>query len=242
MDGEIVSNPVKFNVTQSPPSYLYYGNGQGLAYAQYLSITAPQANDLWIRGRQNWTQYLVSPVGTTLDLVGRVPLGGTGGFFESITNGTNAQRSRIYQFHQGYNSMKYRADEMGRHMLYFVVDNQPSNVIIIDVFAQAPSAQPPIYPTEAGQSEQSAPSPSTLQPSAAPSSGDTPVSILYPGKSAFQVYVDGALVGVGQNGVFNLSVQGGVNHVISIWDGFWMYENDIFFPAGVPKEIHVEGV
>ncbi len=28
MDGEIVSNPVKFNVTQSPPSYLYYGNGQ----------------------------------------------------------------------------------------------------------------------------------------------------------------------------------------------------------------------
>jgi len=39
-----------------------------------------------------------------------------------------------------------------------------------------------------------------------------------------------------------LSVQGGVNHVISIWDGFWMYENDILFPAGVPKEIHVEGV
>ena len=242
MDGEIIRNPVKFNVTQSPPSYLYYGNGQGLAYAQYLSITAPQANDLWIRGRQNWTQYLVSPVGTTLDLVGRVPLGGTGGFFESITNGTSAQRSRIYQFHQGYNSMKYRADETGRHMLYFVVDNQPSNVIIIDVFAQAPLAQPSIYPTAAGQSEQSATSPSTSQPSAAPSSGDTPISIHYPGESAFQVYVDGALVGVGQNGIFNLSVKGGVNHVISIWDGFWMYENDIFFPAGVPKEIHVEGV
>lgn len=242
MDGEIVSNPVKFNVTQSPPSYLYYGNGQGLAYAQYLSITAPQANDLWIRGRQNWTQYLVSPVGTTLDLVARVPLGGTGGFFESITNGTNAQRSRIYQFHQGYSSMKYRADETGRHMLYFVVDNQPSNVIIIDVFAQALSSQPSIDPTTAGQSEQYAPSRSTSQPSAEPSSGDTPVSILYPGESDFQVYVDGALVGVGQNGIFSLSVQGGMNHVISIWDGFWMYENDMFFQAGVPKEIHVEGM
>ncbi|MDQ1312546.1 MAG: hypothetical protein QG605_1085, partial [Euryarchaeota archaeon] len=32
------------------------------------------------------------------------------------------------------------------------------------------------------------------------------------------------------------------NQVISIWDGFWKYENDIFFQAGVPKEIHVEGV
>jgi hypothetical protein len=131
---------------------------------------------------------------------------------------------------------------MGRHMLYFVVGNQPSNVIIIDAFAQAPTPQSTIYPTATGQSEQYAPSPSTSQTSAAPSSGDTPVSIHYPGKSAFQVYVDGALVGVGENGIFNLSVKGGVNHVISIWDGFWMYENDIFFQAGVPKEIHVEGV
>ena len=239
MGGEIVSTPAVFDVTRSPPSYLFYGNGQGLAYAQYMSITAPQANDLWIRGRQNWTQYIVSPVGTTIDLVARVPLGGTGGFFKSITNGTTAQRSGNYQFHQGYNSMKYRADETGRHMLYFVVGNQPSNVIVIDVFAQAPMAQPSSYPTASGQY---APAASALQPSAAPSTGNTPVSILYPGKSAFQVYVDGALVGIGQNGLFNLSVQGGMNHVISIWDGFWMYENSIYFQSGVPKEIYVEAV
>lgn len=239
MSSEVVSNPVPFVITQSPPSYLFYGSGQGLSYAQYLSITPPQGNDLWIQGRHNWTQYIISPVGTTLDLVARVPLGGRGEFFESISNGTTFQRSGIYQFHAGYNSMKYRADEIGRHMLYFVVDNQPSNVIIIDVFAQAPLAQPGSYPIAGGQY---APAATAPLPSAPTSSGNTPVSILYPGKSAFQVYVDGALVGIGQNGIFNLSVEGGKYHVISIWDGFWMYENNIYFQAGVPKKIYVEAV
>jgi len=30
--------------------------------------------------------------------------------------------------------------------------------------------------------------------------------------------------------------------VISVWDGFWMFENSIYFEAGVPKEIYVEAV
>ena len=240
--GEIISNPARLDVAVAPPSYLHYGNGQALAYNQYLSITSPQANDLWIRGRANWTQYLVSPVGTTIDLVANVPQGGTGGFFESITNGTASQRSGIFQFHPGYNSMKYRAGEVGRHMLYLVVDNQPSNVIIIDVFAQAPTAQLSTYPITTTQAGQYTPVASASQSRAAPSSGNTPVTILYPNTSPFQVYVDGALVGTGQGGIFNLSVEGGKYHVISIWDGFWMYENSIYFQSGVPKEIYVEAV
>lgn len=241
VDGEIISNPVKFDITQTPPSYLYFGSGQGLSYPQYLSITSPQANDLWIRGARNWTQHLASPAGATLELVGNVPTDGAGEFFETISNGTTTQRSRIYQFQPGYNSMKYRPDEVGRHMLYFVVNNQPSNVVVIDAFAQAPTAQPATYPTATGQSGQYSPA-STARSSPAPSAGNTPVSILYPGKSAFQVYVDGALVGVGYNGIFNLTVEGGKYHMISIWDGFWMYENNIYFQAGVPQEIYVEAV
>jgi hypothetical protein len=33
--------------------------------------------------------------------------------------------------------MNFKAEEIGRHMLYFVVNNQPSNVVVVDVFAQA---------------------------------------------------------------------------------------------------------
>lgn len=241
-DSEVISNPVKFDIARSPPSYLHYGSGQGLAYSQYLLITSPQANDLWIRGARNWTQYLVSPVGVALELVGNVPSGGVGEFFESISNGTSIQKSRFYQFQPGYNSMKYRPDEVGRHMFYFVVNNQPSNVIVIDAFVQAPISQPSAYPAATGQSGQYIPAAPAARPSATTSAGNTPVSILYPAKSAFQVYVDGALVGIGYDGIYNLSLEGGKSHVISVWDGFWMFENSIYFEAGVPKEIYVEAV
>jgi len=35
--------------------------------------------------------------------------------------------------------MNFYADQVGRHTLYFVVNNQPSNVVVVDVFAQAPA-------------------------------------------------------------------------------------------------------
>lgn len=127
-------------------------------------------------------------------------------------------------------------------MLYFVVNNQPSNVIVIDAFVQAPISQPSAYPAATGQSGQYIPAAPAARPSATPSAGNTPVSILYPAKTAFQVYVDGALVGIGYDGIYNLSLEGGKSHVISVWDGFWMFENSIYFEAGVPKEIYVEAV
>ena len=37
--------------------------------------------------------------------------------------------------------MNYNADQVGRHTLYFVVNNQPSNVVVVDVFAQAPAGR-----------------------------------------------------------------------------------------------------
>jgi hypothetical protein len=33
--------------------------------------------------------------------------------------------------------MNFKADQVGRHMLYFVVNSQPSNVVIVDVFAES---------------------------------------------------------------------------------------------------------
>jgi len=72
--------------------------------------------------------------------------------------------------------------------------------------------------------------------------GDTPLTIYYPGPSNFQVFVDGVEVGVGSGGSFSTKVKGGTSHVISIWDGFWMYQNNVYFESGVPKMINVEAV
>lgn len=237
IEGEIISNPVGFDISQATPSNVYYGAGQGLPFAQYLSIMPSKTNDLWIRGTENWTQYLVSPVGMPLELVANVPSGGMGGFYETIQTETTSLKSKMYRFNQGYNTMNFRADQVGRHMLYFVVNNQPSNVIIVDVFAQAPQAQSSIYPVSTQQYASASQMPIT-----APSSGDTPVTISYSNPGNFQVYVDGAFAGAGAGGNFTFKVKGGMPHVISIWDGLWMYQQNIYFESGLPKIIYVEAV
>ncbi len=79
-------------------------------------------------------------------------------------------------------------------------------------------------------------------PPDASSLADTPLTIYYPGPSNFQVFVDGVEVGMGSGGSFSTKVKGGASHVISIWDGFWMYQNNVYFESGIPKAINVEAV
>jgi hypothetical protein len=135
--GGIISNPAKFNITQKTPSSVYYGAGVGLAYSQYKSIVPSNTNDLWIQGATNWTQYVVTPLGTWLQLVANAPVGGPAGFYEMIQTDKSTSQYKTYQFNQGYNTMNFQADKVGRHTLYFVVNNQPSNVVVVDVFSQA---------------------------------------------------------------------------------------------------------
>ena len=135
--GGIISNPAKFDITKKTPSRIYYGSGQGLPYSQYTSIVPSKTNDLWVQGATDWSQYVVCPLGTWLQLVANVPTGGPAGFYEMIQTDTTSSKYKTYQFNSGYNTMNFNADQVGRHMLYFVVNNQPSNVVIVDVFAQA---------------------------------------------------------------------------------------------------------
>jgi hypothetical protein len=135
--GGIISNPTTFDIAQRTPSTIYYGNGQALPYTQYVSTVPSKTNDLWIQGATNWTQYVVSPVGTWLQLVANAPIGGSAGFYEMIQTATTSSKYNTYQFNPGYNTMNFYADQVGRHTLYFVVNNQPSNVVVVDVFAQA---------------------------------------------------------------------------------------------------------
>lgn len=258
----IISSPGRFNLTQGAPTYVFYGSGQGLPFSQYLSMEPSRANDLWIRGAENWTQYIVIPIGAAVELVANVPGGGSGGFYQTVQTESASLRFGTYQFYQGYNSMRFRPDRIGRHLLYLVAGSQPSNVVIIDVFSQAPAGQAssisqPSQTSSGIQSFQatqrqsyplpgsaSAPLyPSSDQPAAEASSlGDTPLTIFYPGTGNFQVFVDGIEVGLGSGGSFSTKVKGGATHVIGIWDGFWMYENNIYFDSGVPKVINVESV
>ena len=133
----IVSNPAKYDIAEKSPSSVYYGSGAGLPFSQYSSQVQSQTNDLWIQGETNWTQYAIIPTGSWLQLIAHAPVAASAGFYEMVHTDTTSSKFSTYQFSQGYNSMNFQANEIGRHMLYFVIDNQPSNVVIIDVLAQA---------------------------------------------------------------------------------------------------------
>ena len=135
--GGIISTPVQFDITQKTPSKIYYGTGQALPYTQYVSTVPSRTNELWVQGATDWSQYVVSPVGTWLQLVAYAPDGGSAGFYEMVQTSATSPKYNTYQFNQGYNTMNFNADQVGRHILLFVVNNQPSNVVIVDVFAQA---------------------------------------------------------------------------------------------------------
>lgn len=168
--GGIISNPTKYDITSKYPQVIYYGTGQALPYTQYASTLPSKTNELWIQGATSWSQYVVSPVGTWLQLIANAPIGGTAGFYEIVQTDTNTVKYSTYQFYQGYNTMNINVDQVGRHMLYFVVNNQPSNVVIVDVFAQTPpgySGSTPSYggsmPTSSYQQSPSYQPPSSGQ-------------------------------------------------------------------------------
>ncbi len=145
VEGGIISNPTKFDITQKTPSSVFYGAGVGLPFNQYASVVPNKTNDLWIQGATNWTQYVISPVGTWLQLISYAPIEGPAGFYEMIQTDTTSSKYKTYQFNEGYNTMNFKADVVGRHMLYFVVNSQPSNVVIVDVLSPAQTtSSPPI--------------------------------------------------------------------------------------------------
>jgi hypothetical protein len=93
-------------------------------------------SDLWIKGTTNWSQYAVVPQGSRLELVAYVPQGGDAGFYQTIQTSSIFHDYGVYQLNPGYSNMSFDADQAGRHMLYFVINNQPSNVVIVDVFPE----------------------------------------------------------------------------------------------------------
>ena len=140
----IISTPIKFDIAQKTPSRIYFGTGQPLPYTQYVSTAPSRTNELWVQGATDWSQYVVSPLGTWLQLVAYAPVGGSAGFYEIVQTDTTTPNYKTYQFYPGYNTMNFNANQVGRHILLYVVNNQPSNVVIVDVFAQAqPGSMPP---------------------------------------------------------------------------------------------------
>ena len=134
--------PVKIDVTQNVPSRIYFGSGKEIAYTQYQSaMAASRGNELWIQKGADWSQYAIVPAGSGIQFIAFAPVGGQADYYWILQSNSLNITSKRLDLYPGYNSLNFKADEVGRHILLFVLNNQPSNAIIIDVISQAPPAQ-----------------------------------------------------------------------------------------------------
>jgi len=248
--GGIISTPSSTSLNGKIPESVYLAPGMAISYAQYTSsAAAARSSELWISGQSDWSRYVACPVGTWLQLLAYAPASGAADVYEIV--GSQLQH-RQYQFSSGYNTMSYQADQLGRHILLFVSNNQSSNAIIVDVLAA--SSQP----TAAQTAPQTSSVPVTTVPttvtttatsvSPAPvaTSGDTPVTIVSQGMRGYQVYLDGNYIGKegtggdALDGRFSFTVVGDQNHDVRVYDGQFNYPKTIYFQRGVTKIINVE--
>jgi hypothetical protein len=211
--------------------YLSY-QMQAVPYTQYQSY-APyiDGNSLWIQGSTSWTQYAQVPQGSSLSMLATSYTGGNGYLYEIAPNGRLTKNS--FYFYPGNSQIGFYADNIGQHILLFVIGGQVSNAIVIDVTSYYPTFQQPII---------------TYPPTQVltPTSGDTSVTIASQGMSGYQVYLDGNYIGTEGtggdtlDGRFSFKVVGNQNHDIRVYDGQFNYQKTIYFARGVTKIINVE--
>ena len=139
----------RYSLSREPTALYYAGSpSQPMTYSTYKS-TYLGRNALWIQGASSWTQYAVCPLGAWLQLLAYSTGGGTANFYEIYPS--NRLLYKSYYFYPGYNRLNFQADEVGKHVLLFVTNNQPSNVVIVDVSSSGWSPWPsyPSYPSYA---------------------------------------------------------------------------------------------
>jgi plastocyanin len=138
-----LSAPAKISLNEVEPETLYFGSQQkSMAYSQYKSnALASGTNSLWIAGTSSWTQYAVVPLGSEISMIAISPSGGHGYLYEIYPDGTLYTNS--YSLYP-YNEIGFYADEVGEHQMFFNINGQPSNVIVIYVVPYQ-QVTPPAY-------------------------------------------------------------------------------------------------
>jgi plastocyanin len=213
---EPLSAPTKFVLTGHEPTALYFGSIQkSVPYTQYQSyLQSAGLNSLWIQGTSSWTQYAMVPFGSSLSLISTSPSGGNGYLYEVYPDGTLDKNG--YYFYP-YNQMGFYADSVGQHLLFYAIDGQPSNVIVIDVIAYQPL--PFVY-------------------------NYASVTISSSWLMGYDVYVDGYYMATEGTtgeapGVLTVTVPGNHYHTIAIYGNSFSFSDYKYFNSGWAYTLNV---
>ncbi|MEM0498796.1 MAG: hypothetical protein QW781_04775 [Methanothrix sp.] len=243
-----LSQPRRIEIRGHEPQLVYLFGAEPIPYREFVSrASLLGTNQLWIAGTDKWTQYVVCPVNTLLRLVADSTSDGVADIYEIYPNNTINRRQ--YPIFPGPNEMNFRADSVGRNIVFFIANSIPSNIVIIDVVPAVQTApQQPVPQTPPTISAVSAVQVYTPPPAAVASSqaGDTVVIIRSTGMRGYDVYLDDVYVGTDGrggdplDGSFTLKVVGNMEHFIKVWDGQFFYGKPKYYPRGVTTTLWVE--
>jgi len=212
-----LTSPTKIDLKGMEPATLYFGSTQkAVPYSQYQTYALTTGtNSLWIQGASSWTQYAMVPQGSMLTMITMSPTGGQGSLYEVYPDGTLDTNG--YYFYP-YNQIGFYADQVGEHQLFFNIDGQPSNVIVIDVIAYQPPA-PPVYSFAS-------------------------VTISSSWLRGYNVYVDGSIQATegmtGEpDGTVTINVPGNQYHNIAIDGSGFTFSDYKYFNAGYAYTLNV---
>jgi plastocyanin len=212
-----LTTPTQIDLKGMEPATIYFGSTQkAVPYSQYQTYALTTgANSLWIQGASSWTQYAMVPQGSMLTMITMSSSGGQGYLYEVYPDGTLDKNG--YYFYP-YNQIGFYADQVGEHQLFFNIDGQPSNVIVIDVIAYQPPA-PPVY-----------------------SSASVIISSSW--LRGYNVYVDGSIQATegmtGEpDGTVTINVLGNQYHNIAIDGSGFTFSDYKYFNAGYAYTLNV---
>jgi hypothetical protein len=205
------SDVQQYSISGSEPSAVYFGD-KSISYSTYRSAYT-STNSLWILGSWSWTQYASCPLWAYLQLLAYSPSGGSAELYEIYPSG-NVDKDSTY-FWPGYTRINFQADAVGRHILLFVVNNQPSNAVVIDVSSSG-------WPSGSGPS----PVPSYARVTVR-SSQLYGYTVSVDDVRSYNDYSDGSL-----DGVVSFTVTGDQSHTITITSPGYLRSYTRLFRSG----------
>lgn len=142
-----IKTPKNYEIKNKIPTTVYFNYlMEAVPYTQYETFPDyTGGNSLWIQGTKSWTQYAQVPQGSSLSLLATSSLGGSGYLYEINPNGLLSKDS-FYLF-PGSSQIGFYADTIGQHILLFIIDNQVSNSLVINVVPLPPIPLIQPYPS-----------------------------------------------------------------------------------------------